>query len=242
MADATKAESKNAEPISTSSPAAAASAEVEKPSTSGTDGDAKVDEEKGESKPTEGTSFLQVLSCFQCVAVMRYSLLFLGDAGENSANSISPTDSTSTKEATPTDPIDKAAKEEEKSNEAADAKADDAADAKTAVPDNQTSKDKSRRKSGATDSKAKTLNKKGSKARLTHIDAQPGDHFLVKLKGFPNWPAIICDEDMLPEALLKSRPVTAAKPDGSYNPNYADGGKRVNDRTFPLMYLYTNEL
>lgn len=99
----------------------------------------------------------------------------------------------------------------------------------------------SRRKSGAGDSKAKTLNRKNSKARLTNIHAKPGDHFLVKLKGFPAWPAIICDEDMLPEALVTTRPVTAARPDGTYAEAYADGGKRANDRTFPVMYLYTNE-
>ncbi|KAM0459091.1 hypothetical protein ACHAO4_002482 [Trichoderma viride] len=98
-----------------------------------------------------------------------------------------------------------------------------------------------RRKSSAGESKGKTLSKKGSKARLTHIDAQPGDHFLVKLKGFPAWPAIICDEDMLPQALINTRPVSAARTDGSYSEAYADGGKRVHDRSFPVMYLYTNE-
>jgi len=99
-----------------------------------------------------------------------------------------------------------------------------------------------RRKSTAGESKGKALNKKGSKARLTHTDAKPGDHFLVKLKGFPAWPAVICDETMLPAALLNSRPVSAARPDGTYSEAYADGGKRVHDRSFPVMYLYTNEL
>ncbi|POR31840.1 PWWP domain-containing protein 3 [Tolypocladium paradoxum] len=98
-----------------------------------------------------------------------------------------------------------------------------------------------RRKSAAGESKAKALNRKGSKARLTHTDAQPGDHFLVKLKGFPAWPAIICDESMLPQALIISRPVSAARQDGTYAEAYADGGKRVHDRSFPVMYLYTNE-
>lgn len=103
-------------------------------------------------------------------------------------------------------------------------------------------KGKGRRKSAAGESKGKTLNRKNSKARLTHADAKPGDHFLVKLKGFPAWPAIICDESMLPLALVNSRPVTAARPDGTYAEAYADGGKRVNDRSFPVMYLHTNEL
>ncbi|KAH7326554.1 hypothetical protein B0I35DRAFT_405772 [Stachybotrys elegans] len=119
----------------------------------------------------------------------------------------------------------------------------DAADEEPAAPASETpaSKSKARRKSAASEPKAKTLNKKNSKARLTHTDAKPGDHFLVKLKGFPAWPAIICDESMLPLALLNTRPVTAAKPDGTYAEAYADGGKRVNDRTFPVMYLSTNE-
>jgi hypothetical protein len=111
------------------------------------------------------------------------------------------------------------------------------------TPATPSDKNKSRRKSaGASESKAKKLNKKASKAKIVHLDAKPGDHFFVKLKGFPQWPAIICDEDMLPQALIKSRPVTAAKPDGTYRDDYADGGKRAADRTFPVMYLHTNEL
>lgn len=121
------------------------------------------------------------------------------------------------------------------------APADEGADAENAT-ETPSAKNKNRRKSTGGDNKAKTLNKKGSKARITHTDAQPGDHFLVKLKGFPAWPAIICDESMLPQALVSTRPVTAARPDGTYNENYAAGGKRVNDRTFPVMYLHTNEL
>lgn len=126
-----------------------------------------------------------------------------------------------------------------------DAPEDAAPEAEPAAGATQTPASKaksSRRKSGAGDSKGKTLNKKGSKARLTHTDANPGDHFLVKLKGFPAWPAIICDETMLPAALIGSRPVSAARPDGSYSEAYAEGGKRVHDRSFPVMYLYTNEL
>ncbi len=86
------------------------------------------------------------------------------------------------------------------------------------------------------------LNRKGSKARIVHLDAKPGDHYFVKLKGYPAWPVIVCDEDMLPQQLLKSRPVTAVRPDGTYREDFADGGKRVADRTFPVMYLFTNEL
>jgi len=105
------------------------------------------------------------------------------------------------------------------------------------------SKSHAKRKSvGSADLKGKKLNKKASKARILHIDAQPGEHFFVKLKGFPQWPVIICDEDMLPTSLIKSRPVTAKRADGTYRDDYQDGAKKASDRTFPVMYLHTNEL
>jgi len=104
-------------------------------------------------------------------------------------------------------------------------------------------KSKSRRKSsGIPEHKGKKLSKKASKAKMTHIDAQPGDYFMIRLKGYPLWPGIVCDESMLPNTLLKSRPVTALGKDGTYRADYADGGAKVNDRTFPVMYLHTNEL
>ncbi|KAK2030848.1 hypothetical protein LX32DRAFT_299645 [Colletotrichum zoysiae] len=112
------------------------------------------------------------------------------------------------------------------------------ADATDATADKSKSR---RRSSGVSEHKGKKLNKKASKAKFFHTNAQPGDHFLVKLKGYPQWPVIICDEEMLPETLLKTRPVTAKRADGTYREDYADGGKRQNDRTFPVMYLRTNE-
>ncbi|SPJ85456.1 uncharacterized protein FTOL_11237 [Fusarium torulosum] len=62
------------------------------------------------------------------------------------------------------------------------------------------------------------LRKKASKACLTHLhlDAKPGDHFCIKLKGFPVWPAIIWDETLLSQVLVDSRPIAAVRPDGSY--------------------------
>lgn len=134
-------------------------------------------------------------------------------------------------------------KEDDKPEEmdtAAAAPSSDAA-ATTATPKTKTP---SRRKStaGGDSTKGKKLNKKGSKAAILHTDAKPGQHYFIKLKGFPQWPCIICDEDMLPQALLKSRPVSAARADGGYREDFADGGKRAHDRTFPIMYLATNEL
>lgn len=109
-----------------------------------------------------------------------------------------------------------------------------------AEPTTQGDKSKARRKSTA-DSKGKKLNKKASKAKILHVDAQPGEHYFAKLKGFPPWPVIIAEEDMLPASMLSTRPVTAARPDGTYREDFADGGKRIADRTFPVMYLHTNE-
>lgn len=75
-----------------------------------------------------------------------------------------------------------------------------------------------------------------------NLDAKPGDYFWARLKGYPPWPAIICDEDMLPESLLGTRPVTAMRPDGTYRTDYEDAGKNARDRTYAVMYLGTNEL
>jgi hypothetical protein len=88
----------------------------------------------------------------------------------------------------------------------------------------------------------KKLNKKKSSAKITNLDATPGEHYFARLKSFPPWPAIVCDEAMLPAILRNTRPVTPKKPDGTYNEPYADGGKKVNERTFPIMFLGTNEL
>ncbi|KAK0633435.1 hypothetical protein B0T14DRAFT_68517 [Immersiella caudata] len=115
------------------------------------------------------------------------------------------------------------------------------ADAAAAATPGKAKTPAKRKSVGAADAKGKKLNKKASKARILHLDAQPGDHYFVKLKGFPQWPVIICDEDMLPASLIKSRPVTAKRADGTYRDDYADGAKKAGDRTFPVMYLSTNE-
>jgi hypothetical protein len=104
-----------------------------------------------------------------------------------------------------------------------------------------TKKSSSKRKSTGGDTKSK-LNRKKSQSRITHLDAKPGEYYLARLRSFPPWPAIICDEEILPQTLLTTRPVTAQRPDGTYREDYADGGKRVAERTFPVMFLQTNEL
>ena len=103
------------------------------------------------------------------------------------------------------------------------------------------SKGKRRSSTGPPEHKSKKLNRKKSMATL-QLDAQPGDYFFARMKGYPKWPSIICDEEMLPESLLQTRPVTAMKPDGTYREDFLPGGKNVKDRTYAVMYLGTNEL
>ena len=96
----------------------------------------------------------------------------------------------------------------------------------------------SRKKSSAVpEHKSKKLNKKKSRP-LTNLNAQPGEYYIARMKGHPPWPSVICDEDMLPPSLLTTRPVTATLGDGTFKrPEYADGGKRAHERTFPIMFL-----
>lgn len=94
-----------------------------------------------------------------------------------------------------------------------------------------------KKSSAVPEHKSKKLNKK--KARpSTNLNAQPGEYYFARMKGHPPWPSIICDEEMLPQSLLDTRPVTTKLPDGTYKkPEYADGGKRAHERTFPVMFL-----
>lgn len=101
---------------------------------------------------------------------------------------------------------------------------------------------KRKNSSAVPEHKGKKLNKKKSMPKLTHLDANPGEYYFARLKSYAPWPSIICDEEMLPEILLNTRPVTTKKADGTYNEQYADGGKKEAERTFPIMFLFTNEL
>lgn len=104
------------------------------------------------------------------------------------------------------------------------------------------SKDKKRKSTGGVpEHKNKKLNKKKSMPTL-HLDCKPGQFYWARLKGFPPWPSIVCDEEMLPESLLATRPVSTARPDGSLREDFKEGGKNAKERTFPIMFLYTNEL
>jgi hypothetical protein len=100
-----------------------------------------------------------------------------------------------------------------------------------------------KRKSGATvpEHKKKTPNKKKSAPEL-HLDVNPGELYFVAMRGYPLWPVIICDEEMLPESLLSKRPVSARRIDGTYREDFEKGGKNAKDRRYPIMFLGTNEL
>jgi hypothetical protein len=86
----------------------------------------------------------------------------------------------------------------------------------------------------------KTPSKK--KTRELHLDTNPGDMWMVAMRGYQPWPVIICDEEMLPESLLSKRPVSAKRIDGTYRDDFKDDGKNAKDRRFPVMFLGTNEL
>ena len=96
----------------------------------------------------------------------------------------------------------------------------------------------SKKKSSAVpEHKSRKLNKKKSRP-MTHLDAKPGQFYLARLKGHQPWPSVICDEAMLPQILLSTRPITTMQADGSFKkPEYEDGGKRAYERTFPIMFL-----
>lgn len=102
-------------------------------------------------------------------------------------------------------------------------------------------KEKRKSTGGVPEHKSKKLNKKKSMIKL-NLDCKPGEFYWARLKGYPPWPAIICDEEMLPESLLASRPVSTARPDGSLRADFQEGGKNAKERTFPIMFLSTNEL
>jgi len=95
-----------------------------------------------------------------------------------------------------------------------------------------------KKSAGVPEHKSKKLNKKKSKPQITQLDAEPGEYYLARMKGHPAWPSVICDEEMLPQSLLDTRPVTTKQPNGTFKkPEYAEGGKRAYERTFPIMFL-----
>ncbi|OJD29440.1 pwwp domain-containing protein [Diplodia corticola] len=97
-----------------------------------------------------------------------------------------------------------------------------------------------RKSTGGDKGGKKQLKSKKSMANL-NLDVEPGTYWWARMKGYAAWPVIICDEGMLPETLLTKRPVSAIRPDGTYREDFADNGKNVRDRRYPVMFLGTNE-
>jgi PWWP domain len=86
------------------------------------------------------------------------------------------------------------------------------------------------------------LNKKKSMPVMVDRDCQPGEYYFARMKGFPKWPCIISDDEMLPPQMVRTRPITAKRLDGTYREEYAPGGSKAHDRSFPIMFLQSNEL
>lgn len=134
--------------------------------------------------------------------------------------------------------------EDVKSHEPAAADGEKAAEASSASAEpasDGTPKDKKKKPvGGVPEHKNKKLGKKKSMPTL-RLECKPGEYYWARLKGYPPWPAIVCDEEMLPESLLATRPVSTARPDGSLRDDFKEGGKNAKERTFPIMFLHTNE-
>lgn len=124
---------------------------------------------------------------------------------------------------------------------AAESNAEAVAPEANGTPASSKKASKDRRRSAGGAEKAK-VNKRKSMTKLTQFNVQPGEYYLARLRSYAPWPSIICDEEMLPQSLLDTRPVTAAQPDGTYRADYAEGGKRAHERTFPVMFFQSNEL
>lgn len=108
---------------------------------------------------------------------------------------------------------------------------------------------KSKKKSPATPAKAtpKSAARKKSLANLKNnntpskpknpdVKYEPGMQVLAKMRTFPPWPAVILSEELLPEALLKTRPSTK-------NPRTKGSSTAPSEerRHWPVIYMGTLE-
>lgn len=101
-----------------------------------------------------------------------------------------------------------------------------------ATPSKATPKSAARKKSLA------NLKNNGtpSKAKNPDVKYEPGMQVLAKMRTFPPWPAVILSEELLPEALLKTRP-------SSKNPRTKGSSTASPDerRHWPVIYMGTLE-
>lgn len=138
-------------------------------------------------------------------------------------------------------------KDEEKENAAATEPEADTED--VSALDGSTDVKKSKKKSPATTAKStpKSAAKKKSLANLksngtpakvknADVNYEPGMQVLAKMRTFPPWPAVILSEELLPEALLKTRP-------SNKNPRTKGSSAEPAEvkRHWPVMYMGTNE-
>ncbi|RPB00828.1 hypothetical protein L873DRAFT_1678875 [Choiromyces venosus 120613-1] len=103
------------------------------------------------------------------------------------------------------------------------------------------------RKGGATDTpkptkKKSSANLKGKTPRSTKkaavdVDYQPGMNVLAKMRTFPPWPAIILSDELLPEALLKTKPSGKSGKKGEASAPAAPAAPT----SWPVMFMGTNE-
>jgi hypothetical protein len=115
--------------------------------------------------------------------------------------------------------------------------------------DGSTDVKKSKKKSPATTAKStpKSAAKKKSLANLKNngtpakvknadVNYEPGMQVLAKMRTFPPWPAVILSEELLPEALLKTRP-------SNKHPRTKGSSAEPAEikRHWPVMYMGTNE-
>ena len=92
-----------------------------------------------------------------------------------------------------------------------------------------------RKSIGVPEHRAKRTPKKAGPE--AHLDVEVGQYWLCKMSGYPDWPCIICDEAILSKEMLNQRPVTARQSDGNFKPDYADGGRKEKERTYPVLFL-----
>jgi hypothetical protein len=114
--------------------------------------------------------------------------------------------------------------------------------ATTGTPAKKTNSHRRKSSSGVPEHKSKKTPNKKKKQPELHLDAKPGDMYMVAMRGYQPWPIVICDDEMLPDTLLAKRPVSAMRVDGTYREDFLEGGKNAKDRRYPIMFLHTNEL
>ncbi|CAZ82361.1 unnamed protein product [Tuber melanosporum] len=103
------------------------------------------------------------------------------------------------------------------------------------------------RKAGATTTpkptkKKSSANLKGKTPRSTKkavvdVDYQPGMSVLAKMRTFPPWPAIILSDELLPEALVRTKPSGKSGKKGEASASAAPSAPT----SWPVMFMGTNE-